>query len=174
MRPFCHLPLHFQWLFKMLNYFVHSYTLIIEWKSATQEQLVVFYLAQHQVHLLVHLYIYKYWSLPLVATPGVLSGAPWTVSSNAPQTHLLFFRLHSHSYHETVIRTGIRCKKIPCYMCDSACRWFIVKKAKIFEVMLNIFEFLLVWENVESWLVFGNKLFCIAQTYFSTNIIKQS
>ena len=28
--------------------------------------------------------------------------------------------------------TGITCKKIPCYMCDSACRWFIVKKAKIF------------------------------------------
>ena len=132
MRPFCHLPLHLQWLFKMLNYFVYSYTLIITWKSATQEQLEVFCLAQHQVHLLVHLYIYKYWSSPLVASPCVLSGAPWTVSSNAPQTHLLFFRLHSHSYHGTVIRTGITCKKIPCYMRDSACRWFIVKKAKIF------------------------------------------
>ena len=34
--------------------------------------------------------------------------------------------------HETIKRTGITCKKIPCYMCDSACRWFIVKKAKIF------------------------------------------
>ena len=34
--------------------------------------------------------------------------------------------------HETIIRTGITCKKIPCYMGDSACRWFIVKKAKIF------------------------------------------
>ena len=26
-------------------------------------------------------------------------------------------------------------------MRDSACRWFIIKKAKTFEVMLNIFEF---------------------------------
>ena len=24
-----------------------------------------------------------------------------------------------------IIRTGITCKKIPCYMHDSACRWFI-------------------------------------------------
>ena len=35
-------------------------------------------------------------------------------------------------YHGTIIRTGITCKKIPCYMRDSAYRWFIVKKAKIF------------------------------------------
>ena len=34
--------------------------------------------------------------------------------------------------HGTIIRTGITCKKIPCYMHDSACRLFIVKKAKIF------------------------------------------
>ena len=34
--------------------------------------------------------------------------------------------------HGTIIRTGIKCKKIPCYMRDSACRWFIVKTAKIF------------------------------------------
>ena len=34
--------------------------------------------------------------------------------------------------HGTIIRAGITCKKTPCYMCDSACRWFIVKKAKIF------------------------------------------
>ena len=40
--------------------------------------------------------------------------------------------LQSISYHGTIIRTGITCKKIPCYMRDSACRWFIVKKAKIF------------------------------------------
>ena len=29
-------------------------------------------------------------------------------------------------------RTGITCEKIPCYMRDSACRWFIVLKAKVF------------------------------------------
>ena len=40
--------------------------------------------------------------------------------------------LSLHLTHGTIIRTGIICKKIPCYMRDSACRWFIVKKAKIF------------------------------------------
>ena len=34
--------------------------------------------------------------------------------------------------HGTIIRTGITCKKIPCYTRDSSCRWFIVKNAKIF------------------------------------------
>ena len=33
--------------------------------------------------------------------------------------------------HKTIIQTGITCKKIPCYMCDSACRWLLVKNAKI-------------------------------------------
>ena len=45
------------------------------------------------------------------------------------------FQLNPNSFeenHETIIRTGITCKKIPCYMRDSACSWFIVKKAKIF------------------------------------------
>ena len=42
---------------------------------------------------------------------------------------------------EPIIRTGITCEKIPCYMRDSACKGFIVKKDKYFEVMLNIFEF---------------------------------
>ena len=32
-------------------------------------------------------------------------------------------------------------------------------KLKYFEIMFNIFEFSQVWENVESWLVFANKLF---------------
>ena len=36
------------------------------------------------------------------------------------------------SNHETIIQKGITCKKIPYYMRDSACRWFIVKKAKKF------------------------------------------
>ena len=34
--------------------------------------------------------------------------------------------------HGAIIRTGITCKKILCYMRDPACRWFIVKKVKIF------------------------------------------
>ena len=36
------------------------------------------------------------------------------------------------SDHGTIIRTEITCKKTPCDMRDSACRWFIVRKAKIF------------------------------------------
>ena len=43
-----------------------------------------------------------------------------------------------------------------------------------FENMLNIFEISRVWENVEPWLVYVDELFWIAQSYFSTNIIKQS
>ena len=39
------------------------------------------------------------------------------------------------------MQTGITCKKIPCYMCDSACRWRIVKKLSRFQVMLSIFKF---------------------------------
>ena len=35
-------------------------------------------------------------------------------------------------YHGTRIQTGITCTKILCYICNSACRWFIGKKAKIF------------------------------------------
>ena len=42
-------------------------------------------------------------------------------------------------YHGTIIRTGITCKKIPFYMRDSACRWFIVKKAKIFSSYVKHF-----------------------------------
>ena len=34
------------------------------------------------------------------------------------------------SYHGTIIRTGIKCQKIFCYMRDSASRWFIVKMLK--------------------------------------------
>ena len=35
----------------------------------------------------------------------------------------------------------------------------LLKKLKYFEVMLNIFEFLRVWENIESWLVYANNVF---------------
>ena len=47
-----------------------------------------------------------------------------------------------------------------------------LKKLKYFKVMINIFEFSGVWENVESWLVYENKPFWIAHPYFSTDIIK--
>ena len=38
--------------------------------------------------------------------------------------------------HGTITRTGMTYKKNPCYMLDSACSWFIVKKLKYFEVKL--------------------------------------
>ena len=41
--------------------------------------------------------------------------------------------------HGTIIQTGISSKKIPCYIRDSACRWFIVKKAKIFRSYVKHF-----------------------------------
>ena len=41
--------------------------------------------------------------------------------------------------HRTIIRTGITCKKIPCYMRDSACRWFIVENTKIFQSYVKHF-----------------------------------
>ena len=48
-----------------------------------------------------------------------------------------------HIYHGTIIRTEIACKKIPCYMRDSTCRWFIVKKCKIFWSYVKHFWILL-------------------------------
>ena len=32
----------------------------------------------------------------------------------------------------TIMQAGITCMKIPCYMRDSTCSWFSVKKAKLF------------------------------------------
>ena len=51
--------------------------------------------------------------------------------------HLFFEALSNKCFrlltkHGTTIRTGITCKKIPCYIRDSSCRWFFLKKAKIF------------------------------------------
>ena len=74
--------------------------------------------------------------------------------------------------HGTIIQTGITCKKFLCYMRDSACRWFIVKKAVLFWNYVNYFEALGVWQNVESWLVYANKLVWIAQPYLLTETIK--
>ena len=50
----------------------------------------------------------------------------------------------------------------------------LLKKLKYFEVMWNIFEFSRVWKYVETWLVYANKLFWIAQPYFMTDTIKRS
>ena len=42
--------------------------------------------------------------------------------------------------HGTIIRTGITCKKIPCHIRDSSCRWLIVKNVKIFRSYVWIFR----------------------------------
>ena len=73
--------------------------------------------------------------------------------------------------HGTIMQRGITDKKSSFYMHDSACRWFIVQKLKYFKVILSIFEFLLMWENVESLLVYENKLFWVVKPYFLTDII---
>ena len=41
--------------------------------------------------------------------------------------------------HENIIGTGIICKKIPCYMGDSAFRWFIFQNGKIFRSYVKYF-----------------------------------
>ena len=51
-------------------------------------------------------------------------------------------------------------------MPDSACSWFIAKKAEIF---LRYVKHLL-----ESWLVYPDKLVQIAKPYFSTDTMKRS
>ena len=58
------------------------------------------------------------------------SGASWAYSTY-PQITLKML-ITDTSHHETIIQTGIICKKILCYMRDSVCRPFTVKKAKIF------------------------------------------
>ena len=63
-------------------------------------------------------------------------------------------------------------KKIFC-ICDSALGGWLLKKLKLFEV-ITFFEFSQVWENVEYWLVYANKLFWIVQPYLSTDVIKWS
>ena len=42
-------------------------------------------------------------------------------------------------YHGNIIRTGVTCKKIRCYMRDSASRWLIVENDKIFRSYVKYF-----------------------------------
>ena len=46
------------------------------------------------------------------------------------------------------MQTGITCEKIPCYICDSAFRWFIVKKVKIFRYKLKYLKHFLILAGV--------------------------
>ena len=54
---------------------------------------------------------------------------------------LKHFQLYSlQMQHETIIRTGITCTKIFCYMRNSACRWRTVENAKIFRSYVKNFR----------------------------------
>ena len=41
--------------------------------------------------------------------------------------------------HGTIIQTGLTCKKIPCYMYDSASMWLIVENGKMFRSYIKHF-----------------------------------
>ena len=43
------------------------------------------------------------------------------------------------SHHGTIIESGITCKKICCYVHDSACRWLMVESTKIFQSYVKHF-----------------------------------
>ena len=70
------------------------------------------------------IFIKKYW--------GMFKGPQETVRDNKSSSYPVF-------EHGTKIRTGITCKKISCYMHDSACRWLIVKNVKIFRSYVKHF-----------------------------------
>ena len=61
--------------------------------------------------------------------------------------------------NESIIRIGIACKKIPCYMRNSACMWFIVKKAKIFWNYVKHFWIIAGDRKCRIWFIYDNKLF---------------
>ena len=76
--------------------------------------------------------------------------------------------------HGTIIPTGIALRKSLVICATQLSSGLLLKKLKYFEVMLNNFEFSRVRENLESWLVYANKFFSIAQPYFLTDTIKWS
>ena len=69
-------------------------------------------------------------------------------------------------YHGTIIRTGITCKKIPCYMRDSTCRWCIVKKAKIFWSYVKDFWILTGVRKCRILISLCNEAFLMCPTIF--------
>ena len=69
-------------------------------------------------------------------------------------------------YHGTIIWTGIACKKIPYYMPGSACRWFIVKKAKMFRSYIKYFWILACVSKCRNWIGQCKQVFLNCPTIF--------
>ena len=61
--------------------------------------------------------------------------------------YLFFLFVISYLMHESIIRAGITCKKISCYMHGSACRWLIVENSKIFRSYVKCFWIFLLERN---------------------------
>ena len=58
-----------------------------------------------------------------------------------------WFWFYSIVEHGTIIRRGITCKKILCYMRDSVCRWLIVEYAGIVVCRKVVYKKLVVSRN---------------------------
>ena len=56
----------------------------------------------------------------------------WNMLESLLQLYTLNYYNNYICRHGTIIKAGIACKKISCYMHDWACRWLIVENGKIF------------------------------------------
>ena len=74
-----------------------------------------------------------------VAKAKTLSGRILLRSRSAYASTRNERKLSTVNNHGTIIRTGITCKKIPCYMRDSTSWWLIVENGKIFRSYVKHF-----------------------------------
>ena len=81
--------------------------------------------------------------------------------------------LNSNSNHRTIIQTGITFKKISCYIDNTACKWWIIKKPKIYWRYVKHFWIFPREEIAQSWLVYVNKFSWIIQSCFLMETIKR-
>ena len=62
-------------------------------------------------------------------------------------------------YHGKKIRTGIACKKIPCYVSESACKWLFVKQAEKFRSYVKHFWILADVRKCRILIGYANRFF---------------
>ena len=92
-----------------------------------------------------------------------LDFAPFLISRGSLKT-IIHWSCNFYN-HGIIIQTGIASKKIPSLCATQLAGGILLKKLKYYEVLFNIFEFPRVWEIVESWLVYENKISWIIQSY---------